>query len=183
MSDFAGHSRAGIRSFSRVLLIVLPILYWRAQGDYYIFFSDLWHILICFALAYLGALFPDIDIKSRSQKYIFIVLLILMAALIYKKYYGWAAGFGFFALGGATFKHRGFLHTKTAAIILPLPLLIPPLLISPTIRDIGIEYYLSAVIGYFSHLRADEPNPDKKLIPKKITNKIRKRKLEETSQD
>ncbi len=158
MSDFAGHSRAGLITFFWILPVVTLFNFWRVEGNWLDWLkSSSWHIPLCFGLTYLGALFPDIDIKSKSQKIIYSIIIIFMALLIIYHYYGWAAGIGFFALLGIISKHRGFLHTKAAAFLLPLPLLIIPLLITARWRDLGIEFYLATVAGYLSHLKADEP--------------------------
>jgi len=108
MSNFAGHSRAGIKTFFWSLLLIVPIIYWRENGELLGILKNSWRLLICFGLTYLAALFPDIDIKSKSQKIIYSLILIFIALLIFYHYYGWAAGVGFFALLGIISKHRGF---------------------------------------------------------------------------
>jgi len=162
MSDFAGHSKAGIKTFLWILPVIFLVNFWRVEGDWLDLLKSSWHLPLCFGLTYLGALFPDIDIKSKSQKMIYSIIIVFMALLIIYHYYGWAAGIGFFALLGIISKHRGFLHSKTAAILLPLPLLIIPLLITARGRDLGIEFYLATVAGYFSHLKADSAFPAQK---------------------
>ncbi|MCI0493740.1 metal-dependent hydrolase [candidate division KSB1 bacterium] len=158
MSDFAGHSKAGLMTFLWILPIILLVNFWRVEADWLEWLkSSSWHIPLCFGLTYLGALFPDIDIKSKSQKIIYSIIIVFMALLIIYHYYGWAAGIGFFALLGIISKHRGFLHSRAAAFLLPLPLLLIPLLITARWRDLGIEFYLATVAGYLCHLKADEP--------------------------
>ncbi|MBN1349754.1 metal-dependent hydrolase [candidate division KSB1 bacterium] len=169
MSDFAGHSRAGIKTF---LWLSIPILLWQYfKTDSAIgFLKALWCVPVCFALCYFGALFPDVDIKSKSQKIVSGVFIIIIAIFILAGYYGWAAGFGIFILIASFFKHRGFMHSKWAAFLLPLPLLIVPLLVTARLKDIGIEYYLSAVAGYLSHLRSDSS-----VVPGKWRKKLLRR--------
>lgn len=162
MSDFAGHSRAGIRSFFVVSILIIPILVWRESGETMALLKNLWKLPVCLIITYLGALFPDIDIKSTSQKIIYLIIFVFLILLTICQYYGWATGIGILAVFGILFKHRGFLHSRTAAFLIPLPLLFIPLFVRLEWRQLGFEFYLSAVTGYLSHLKADEVSKDKK---------------------
>ena len=156
MSNFSEHSKKGIYAFIWALLLIIPIIFWKTNFNFYDFLQNLWRIPLCFILTYLGALFPDIDIKSKSQRLIYLLLLFLLGLLIVYDYYGWAAGFGFFAVWAIIFKHRGFLHSLFAAVVIPLPLLFIPLFIHFSYKSIGYEFYISALFGYLSHLSEDK---------------------------
>lgn len=156
MSNFSEHSKKGLRASVWALVLVIPILFWKTNFNLPEFLQNLWRIPLCFLLAYLSALFPDIDIKSKSQKIIYLLLLILLGLLIIYGYYGWAAGIGFFAVWAIIFKHRGFLHSYFAAVVIPLPLLFIPLFIHFSYKSIGYEFYISALFGYLSHLFEDK---------------------------
>ncbi|MBN2013115.1 metal-dependent hydrolase [candidate division KSB1 bacterium] len=155
MTDFNGHSTAGFRSAFLTIVFTLPIIIWREHGQWLDILHNLWRIPLSFALCYIGALFPDIDMKSKSQRIIYSIIVILLILLISYRYYGWAAGVGLFASTGIIFKHRGFLHTRIAAFVLPLPLLLIPLFINFHVRAMGFEFYLSTAFGYLTHLAAD----------------------------
>ena len=72
-------------------------------------------------------------------------------------YYKEAAILGFFAILPNILKHRGQLHSRSAAIILPLPLLIVPIVATGKMgfQQLGVSYYIAAVFGYMSQLVAD----------------------------
>ena len=116
-----------------------------------------WEILICFALCVLGAMAPDVDIKSKSQRVIYFILLVVDLVLILTEYYREAAIIGFFGIVPNVLKHRRQTHSLTAAILLPAPLLIIPILATGRLeyQQLGVSYYIAAVFGYVSHLIAD----------------------------
>ncbi|MBD3290821.1 hypothetical protein GF337_18585 [candidate division KSB1 bacterium] len=157
MGNFAVHSKKGLHAFLWALLLIIPILFWKTDFSFIEFIKNFWRIPLCLGITYLGALFPDIDIKSKSQKIIYVLLLILLSLLIAYHYYGWAAGIGFFAVWAIITKHRGFLHSIFAAVIIPVPLLFIPLFINLSYKSIGYEFYIAALFGYLSHLQADKP--------------------------
>jgi membrane-bound metal-dependent hydrolase YbcI (DUF457 family) len=154
---FRGHVRVGIATyFIAIVPIVAWILYrqnWSVAelGQYW------WEILICFVLCVLGAMVPDIDIKSKSQRVIYAILIPVVLALILFRYYKEAAILSFFAILPNMLKHRGLLHSRPAAIILPVPLLVIPILVTGKLeyQQLGVSYYIAAVFGYMSHLIAD----------------------------
>ena len=100
---------------------------------------------------------PDIDIKSKSQRVIYAILIPIDLLLILFMYYREAAILGLFAIIPNVLKHRGQLHTRSAAIILPVPLLIIPIIATGKLgyQQLGVSYYIAAVFGYMSHLIAD----------------------------
>ncbi len=155
MGGFREHSRTGIRSFIIALMFIVIWYYYRFGIDLNQIYKQLWQIPICFFLCYLGALFPDIDIKSKSQKFVYSIILICDIVLILLKYFEVAAWIGVAVLVVAMFKHRGFTHYFFTALIIPSPLLFIPILITGHLYDVGIPYYVSMVIGYLSHLWLD----------------------------
>lgn len=116
-----------------------------------------WELLICFVLCLLGAMAPDIDVKSRSQRVIYTILILVDLGLILFGYYRSAAAIGFLAMLPNILKHRGGIHSFPAALILPAPLLFIPILATGKLeyQQVGVTYYIAAVIGYISHLIAD----------------------------
>ena len=155
MPGFEKHSKAGVSTFFLVLIPIFAWL-WYTNKSFDLVYKQWWILPICFFLTYLGALFPDIDIASKSRKIIYIVVLIADFILIKTDYLDWAAWLGFFAILFSLFKHRGFMHSLTAAVFLPLPLLVVPIIITGRLRDIGVIYYISALFGILSHLALDK---------------------------
>jgi len=142
--------------FIAIIPIVAWILYrqdWSTVGleKYW------WELSLCFVLCLLGAMAPDIDIKSRSQRVIYVFLIVLDVLLILFGYYRESALIGFFAMLPNIAKHRGKLHSVPAALILPAPLLIIPIIATGelTYQRLGVTFYIAAVFGYMSHLIAD----------------------------
>jgi len=153
---FRGHLRVGILTY---FIAVVPVIGWvlYREGSVAGVFQQWWEILICFALCVLGAMVPDTDIKSKSQRVIYALLVPVDLFLILFRYYEEAALLGFFAILPNILKHRGQLHTRSAAIILPLPLLIIPIVATGKMeyQQLGVSYYVAAVFGFISHLVAD----------------------------
>jgi len=137
-------------------------------------------ILGCFIVALLFGLFPDVDIKSKSQKVFYSALFVLNLSLIliFQRYFE-AALLGLFAMVPILSKHRGWTHSKITMILLPSLFLVIPLYVEYTnygvgweeLPDIftslveyenltdtfhsGIAFYLASLIGYASHLYLD----------------------------
>jgi len=154
---YGQHVRRGIAAY---FVALVPIIAWISYRQNWSF-SGLgrywWEILICFALCVLGSMAPDTDIKSKSQRVIYAILIPADLVLILFGYYRPAAIIGFFAMLPNVLKHRGKLHSLSAAIILPVPLLIIPILATGKLeyKQLGVSYYIAAVFGYISHLIAD----------------------------
>lgn len=164
---FRGHVKVGIATY---FIAVVPIIAWilyRIDRAFAELWRYWWEILICFGLCVLGAMFPDIDIKSKSQRVIYAILIPIDLALILLMYYELAAMVGLLAMVPNILKHRGATHSRLAAIVLPLPLLIIPVFVICKLEgqrfdyhqldyhQLGVSYYIAAVFGYVSHLVAD----------------------------
>lgn len=158
---FSGHVRVGIATaFFAVIPAAAWILYrqnWLVDAQYTQLWQYWWEILICFALCILGAMIPDIDIKSKSQRVIYTLLITIDVVLVLFMYYKEAAILGLFAMFPNILKHRGQTHSPLAAFILPAPLLIIPILATGRMeyQQLGVSYYVATVFGYISHLVAD----------------------------
>ena len=137
-------------------------------------------IVGCFVVALLFGLWPDVDIKSKSQKIFYTVLFVFNAVLIFVfKFYIVAALLGLFAMLPILSRHRGWTHSRITMILLPslffvIPIyleyqnwnigaveltdLIDSLLKWDRLTDVlqdGLIFYLAGVVGYASHLYLD----------------------------
>lgn len=137
-------------------------------------------ILACFTIALLFGLFPDVDIKSKSQKIFYSLLFVLNLSLIliFQRYLE-AAILGLFAILPILSKHRGWTHSRITMILLPGLFLVIPLYVEysdygvgwkelpelldslvehenldETVRS-GLAFYVAGLIGYASHLFLD----------------------------
>ena len=132
----------------------------------------------CFAIAVLFGLWPDVDIKSKSQKLFYRVLFALNAALLVFGMYLESALLGLFAMLPIISKHRGWTHSKVTMFLLPCLFLVIPiyvtypewgagwaeplefieLLLSTAIPDAfqnWLPFYVASFIGYATHLHLD----------------------------
>lgn len=137
-------------------------------------------IVGCFVVALLFGLWPDVDIKSKSQKVFYTVLFVLNAVLIFVfKFYTAAALLGLFAMVPILSRHRGWTHSRITMILLPGLFFVIPIYLEYPRWSIGsvelhdlidslfkweglpdvlldsLMFYLAGVIGYASHLYLD----------------------------
>lgn len=121
-------------------------------------FRQFWKELsICFVLCIIGAMMPDVDIKSKSQKVVYTVLILTDIALILFRYYRAASILGLLAMLPMITAHRGPFHSVVAAIIVPIPALIIPFILAGDLnyKNLGVSYYIAFLLGYLSHIVAD----------------------------
>ncbi len=113
-------------------------------------------IALSFALAFFGALWPDTDIKSKSQQLIYRLFFLLDLLLLIEKFYFYSALLGLFVMLPLLGKHRGWTHSRLTMFLLPAPLLIAPMYLDQAPANlVGLPYYLAAMIGYGTHLHLD----------------------------
>jgi hypothetical protein len=98
MPNYKGHLVGGLVAFGVMCLFLYPM---HAQ----IMVIGEW--LLC-ALA--GALFPDVDTKSKGQKYFYRIMCILTLYVIIKRNYSLLAVISIFSLLPLIVRHRGIFH-------------------------------------------------------------------------
>lgn len=136
-------------------------------------------VIGCFAIAVLFGLWPDVDIKSKSQKIFYSILFVLNVALIiiWRKYLE-SALLGLFAMLPIMSRHRGWTHARVTMILLPGLFLLVPIYATypewnsnsrlldtfdalleseelPSLILTGLPFYVASCIGYASHLYLD----------------------------
>lgn len=188
MSMFREHWIGGLVAYttffiiSVIVTLAVPILYDsvpQAWNPTIPPVSDLIKIIGCFAVAVLFGLWPDVDIKSKSQKIFYRVLFVLNVVLIvFFQRYLESALLGLFAMLPIMSKHRGWTHAKITMILLPSVFLFIPIYAGypewksggnlvdefNALRDwghlssailSGIPFYVAGFIGYATHLHLD----------------------------
>lgn len=186
MSMFREHWLGGLTAYSIFFIISLIAtisvsIFYGLPFDWNPTISmDPLGILGCFAIALLFGLWPDVDIKSKSQQIFYTVLFVLNASLIlFLQRYLEAALLGLFAMLPILSRHRGWTHSKISMILLPGVFLIFPIYVAypnwgtewkelpefldslvtweglPDILQNGLAFYLAGLIGYASHLYLD----------------------------
>ena len=130
---------------------------------------DPWKVGGCFVLAVLSGLWPDVDIKSKSQQIFYRIFLAFNTVLILREHYIESAFLGLFAMLPLIGKHRGWTHSRLTMLLLPTPFLILSIYFQ---RDgfeprhflsqqnlgqvrIGLPFYTASLIGYATHLHLD----------------------------
>jgi len=108
--------------------------------------------LIC-ALA--GSLFPDIDIKSKGQKYFYCVILLVMIVLIIKHQFSLLATCSVMAVVPMLVRHRGIFHRLWFVILFPLTVWYVISLSVPAISEIILFDAFFFIAGSISHLWLD----------------------------
>jgi len=113
-------------------------------------FAVIW--LLC-ALA--GALFPDIDIKSKGQKLFYLALIPIYIVLLLKGFVLAALCLAFAAFIPLISHHRGLFHSWWFLMILPSVLAIVIISYYPGMKFQTLFALLFFIAGAFSHLWLD----------------------------
>lgn len=121
----------------------------------YFFRPGTLQVFIYAVIIILFALWPDVDINSLGQKLFYTVFFIADCIFVYLQEYKIAAYFGLLIILPVLSKHRGWTHTRLAAVLMPVPLLLIPLYVQNEDLLSGLPYYFAGVTGYFSHLFFD----------------------------
>ena len=144
MADYKGHLAGGAVAFAFALVFVTKRFHPTiATTCEWLFFS----------LA--GSLFPDIDIKSKGQKYFYWFILLLLLSLSFRKRYDLFMGVSIIALVPMLVKHRGIFHRVWFVIGAPLLLWY---IISMQFPAMSVPILLDAIffiVGALSHLWLD----------------------------
>jgi len=106
-------------------------------------------------LAVLFGLWPDIDTNSKAQDLFFGIAFVFDVVLLITEQYAAAAFLGLIAMTPIVGSHRGWTHSKIAALLVPTPILIIPYLANNYVGQTAILLYAGSVAGYFSHLLLD----------------------------
>lgn len=108
MSNYKGHVIGGCFAYGLLLAALVS-------------FCSSWHVAAeWFAFCFAGSLFPDIDTKSRGQKYFYRVILIVFAVLIAQQRLDLLAVFSLCAVVPLLTNHRGIFHHFWFVIGMPI---------------------------------------------------------------
>ncbi len=154
MANYKGHISGAVicLALALVLLAMLPFALLR---DAQSMLTNWQWVSGLFVTAILFGLWPDVDTNSKAQDIFFGFAFIMNVILIVRGRFEASAYLGLISMTPIIAKHRGWTHKKWAMLIVPLPILIVPYLYQSNKLMVGIAFYLSAVIGYFSHLLLD----------------------------
>lgn len=108
---------------------------------------------LLFTLA--GALFPDIDIKSKGQKYFYYVIFLFFIVLLARGRFEMLSCCSFIIISPMLVRHRGIFHSPRFLIAAPL---IVWILISMSMPHISYQFFydiLFFIMGAISHIWLD----------------------------
>ncbi len=108
--------------------------------------------LIC-ALA--GSLFPDIDIKSKGQKYFYYAIIILLLWLMARAFYVHALGVSLLAMTPMLVKHRGIFHRYWFVIGVPLVIWFGFYIYFAQTAKLIFLHVVFFIVGAISHILLD----------------------------
>ena len=200
MGLFKEHFMGGIISYSVFYFLALGAslaLKFGLQWDVNkvpVISLNLWIAGLCFVIAVLSGLWPDVDIKSTTQKIFYRIFLLLDIVLIYKgitngrRYLLISALLGVFAMLPLVGKHRGWTHSRITMFLLP-GLFLLPAMYDINLRNFGstsFDYFhldynnlsglplcVASFIGYATHLYLDGILFGKRFKKSQATNKKR----------
>lgn len=108
---------------------------------------------LLFTLA--GALFPDVDIKSKGQKYFYYVILLFLIVFIIQRRFEMLSYCSFIIISPMLVKHRGVFHNPLFVIVAPLVIW---MLISIAVPHVVQQLFydtLFFIVGALSHVWLD----------------------------
>jgi len=144
MPNYKGHLAGGTAAYAVLFLLL------RSSIKPSFITACEW---LVFALA--GALFPDIDIKSKGQKYFYRIVLLLFIILIIQNQFEMLAGCSVIAILPMLARHRGLFHRMWFIVSLPLLIWVGVALLSPQLSRVIFFDVLFFITGALSHLWLD----------------------------
>jgi len=108
---------------------------------------------LLFALA--GSLFPDIDIKSKGQKYFYWFFLCLLLVIIAEKQYQLLAMCSVLSITPMLVNHRGIFHRSWFVILVPLGIWVALVQYSSVSGETYFFDLLFFIGGALSHIFLD----------------------------
>lgn len=144
MPNYKDHLAGGAIAFACVLVAVTP------YKHPVLLTTTEW--LLC-SLA--GSLFPDIDIKSKGQKYFYFMILITLITLLATRNFTLFAIISIIALIPLLTKHRGLFHRTWLIIGLPLLVWHITTIKYSILRELLFYDTIFFIAGALSHLWLD----------------------------
>ncbi len=144
MPNYQVHLAGGSVAFAVALVLIVPYSHPTAltAGEW-----------LLFALA--GSLFPDIDIKSKGQKYFYWMIFLLLLILAYTQRFIPMAIISIMSTIPLLAKHRGLFHRGWFVIGAPLGIWYVMALQYPAIKMALLYDMTFFIAGALSHLYLD----------------------------
>jgi LexA-binding, inner membrane-associated putative hydrolase len=144
MPGYKGHLSGGLVLFVSCLLLV---------KQYYC--PSLCTIIEWLSCTLLGSVFPDIDVKSKGQKWFYWLLLVLFLYLFACRSYFILSIFGIIALVPMLVRHRGLFHKAWFILLIGATIVMLTAAVAPSyVTRVSFDLFFF-LIGAFSHLWLD----------------------------
>lgn len=144
MPNYKGHLVGGIAAYGLLLCALFAVI----KPSLLTAFE--W---LLFALA--GSLFPDVDIKSKGQKYFYYFILLVFIVLVVGKRFEVMACCSFIVILPMLVNHRGVFHNPWFVVIMPLLLWVMVSSIMPGMSQQFFFDILFFIVGAVSHIWLD----------------------------
>jgi hypothetical protein len=144
MSGYRGHLVGGVVTFVIVRHVLIPLTSYSVPQE-----------TVCLALTLFGALFPDVDIKSKGQQVFYMLALVIAAMAFTQRAWNslaWLLLMCFFPLAVV---HRGPMHNPYVLIATPWIIARGLQGLFPTIHTLSPMYHMFFIAGALSHLVLD----------------------------
>ena len=111
--------------------------------------------IVCLTLTLLGALFPDVDIKSKGQKVFYSLAFIIAIIAFLSRAWNSLAWLGMMCFFPLAVVHRGPMHNPYVLIATPWIVARSLQQLFPTIHALSPMYHVFFIAGALSHLVLD----------------------------
>lgn len=102
---------------------------------------------------FIGSIYPDIDIKSKSSRILYLLFFVVAGVLWFLNYTSISLAVLVFSLLPQLTSHRGFFHSITASILISAVIAGVSFMI---LKAVSIPLVVCFFIGYILHLLADK---------------------------
>jgi membrane-bound metal-dependent hydrolase YbcI (DUF457 family) len=144
MPNYKGHLVGGIIAYGLLFFGIFAV-----QKPSMLVASE-W---LLFTLA--GALFPDIDVKSKGQKYFYYVVLLFFIGCVATQRFDMLACGSFIVISPMLVRHRGIFHNPWFLMVMPLIMWFVVGTIFPRLSQRFFCDTLFFIVGAFSHIWLD----------------------------
>jgi len=144
MPNYKSHLVGGVLVYSVMLCAVL-----------YYYSPSLLAMVEWLLFALAGALFPDVDTKSKGQRWFYRILLILLVYTVYTKRFTMVAFLGMLGLLPQLVPHRGLFHRLWFIVALVVMISWISCFVMPSCRTLITLDALFFLLGAISHLWLD----------------------------
>lgn len=123
--------------------------------NYFEFRLPVTWFFLCLCCAIAGSIFPDIDTKSKGQKFFYLAIAFIYSLLAFYKYYSIAIVLGLISFVPLIVSHRSLLHSLWFIMIIVGSVYYGALIVFPSYGQLILISSLFFMLGVISHLVLD----------------------------